>query len=239
MIARTGRYHQIGVGIAIGIGIVPRRRYPPFRFDPDSDTDPEELSGVKENQRQRGENIHDCVSAEKPLHHETEEGCTLAKDVSFDICSTVDMQEVDNAVNQTNKEIGQRYDFKNSKAKVTMEDDGLKIIADDDFKLRSVVEILKTKLVNRKIPVKNLDYGKVENASGGTLRQMVKIQNGIDQDKARAIVKDIKGMGLKVQSQIMEAQVRVSGKNRDDMQAVIQMLRTKDYGIELQFGNYR
>ncbi|MGE5549528.1 MAG: YajQ family cyclic di-GMP-binding protein [Bacteroidota bacterium] len=163
----------------------------------------------------------------------------MAKDVSFDICSTVDMQEVDNAVNQTNKEIGQRYDFKNSKAKVTMEDDGLKIIADDDFKLRSVVEILKTKLVNRKIPVKNLDYGKVENASGGTLRQMVKIQNGIDQDKARAIVKDIKGMGLKVQSQIMEAQVRVSGKNRDDMQAVIQMLRTKDYGIELQFGNYR
>jgi uncharacterized protein YajQ (UPF0234 family) len=163
----------------------------------------------------------------------------MAKDVSFDICSTVDMQEVDNAVNQTNKEIGQRYDFKNSISKVTIENDGLKIIADDDFKLRSVIDILRTKLSNRKVPVRNLDYGKIENASGGTMRQMVHIQNGIDQDKARAIVKDIKGMGLKVQSQIMEEQVRVSGKNRDDMQAVIQMLKTKDYGIELQFGNYR
>ena len=167
------------------------------------------------------------------------EGCALAKDISFDISSTVDMQEVDNAVNQTTKEIGQRYDFKNSKSGVTIEDDGLKIIADDDFKLRSVVDILKTKLVNRKIPVRNLDYGKIENASGGTLRQMVRIQNGIDPDKARAIVKDIKGMNLKVQSQIMGEQVRVSGKNRDDLQAVIQMLRAKDYGIELQFGNYR
>ena len=163
----------------------------------------------------------------------------MAKDISFDISSTVDMQEVDNAVNQTTKEIGQRYDFKNSKSGVTIEDDGLKIIADDDFKLRSVVDILKTKLVNRKIPVRNLDYGKIENASGGTLRQMVRIQNGIDPDKARAIVKDIKGMNLKVQSQIMGEQVRVSGKNRDDLQAVIQMLRAKDYGIELQFGNYR
>lgn len=163
----------------------------------------------------------------------------MAKDISFDICSTVDMQEVDNAVNQTTKEIGQRYDFKNSKSSVTIEDEGLKILADDDYKLRSVVEILKTKMIGRKIPFRNLEYGKIENASGGTLRQMVRIQNGIDPDKARAIVKDIKGMGLKVQSQIMGEQVRVSGKSRDDLQAVIQMLRARDYGIELQFGNYR
>lgn len=163
----------------------------------------------------------------------------MAKDVSFDIYSTVDMQEVDNAVNQTNKEIGQRYDFKNSKSKVEIEKEGLKITADDDYKLRSVTEILKAKMVSRKVPAKNLIFEKAEAASGGLLRQLVKIQNGIEQEKAKSIVKDIKASGLKVQAQIMEDQVRVSGKNRDDMQAVIQALKEKDYGVELQFGNYR
>jgi uncharacterized protein YajQ (UPF0234 family) len=163
----------------------------------------------------------------------------MAKDVSFDICSTVDMQEVDNAVNQTAKEISQRYDFKDSIAKVTIEEDGLKILADDDYKLRSVVEILKAKLVARKVPAKNLQFEKAEAATGGSLRQLVKIQNGIDSEKARAIVKDIKNLKLKVQAQIMEQQVRVSGKNRDDLQAVIQAIKAKDYGVELQFGNYR
>jgi uncharacterized protein YajQ (UPF0234 family) len=163
----------------------------------------------------------------------------MAKDVSFDIVSTVDMQEVDNAVNQTTKEIGQRYDFKNSKAKVEIEEEGLKVLADDDYKLRSIVEILKEKMVKRKVPVKNLGFEKVEEASGGMLRQVIKIQNGIDSEKARAIVKDIKKLGLKVQAQIMELQVRVSGKNRDDLQAVIQALKANDYGVELQFVNYR
>jgi uncharacterized protein YajQ (UPF0234 family) len=158
----------------------------------------------------------------------------MAKDASFDIYSTVNMQEVDNAVNQTNKEIGQRYDFKGSISKVEIEGDGLKILAD-----RSVVEILKAKMINRKVPVKNLTFEKAESASGGTLRQIVKIQNGIEQEKAKAIVKDIKGLGLKVQAQIMEDQVRVGGKNRDDLQAVIQALKGKDYGVELLFGNYR
>lgn len=167
------------------------------------------------------------------------EECKMAKDASFDIYSTVDMQEVDNAVNQTNKEIGQRYDFKGSISKVEIEGEGLKILADDDYKLRSVVEILKAKMINRKVPVKNLNFEKAESASGGALRQQVKIQNGIDQEKAKAIVKDIKGLGIKVQAQIVEEQVRVSGKNRDDLQAVIQALRAKDYGVELLFGNYR
>ena len=163
----------------------------------------------------------------------------MAKDASFDIFSTVEMQEVVNAVNQINKEIGQRYDFKNSISTVVVEGKGLKIIADDDYKLRSVVDILKTKLINRKVPIKNLIFQKPEAASGGTIRQMVQIQNGIEQDKAKAVVKDIKALNLKVQAQIEGDRVRVSGKSRDDLQRVIQALKTRDYGVELQFGNYR
>lgn len=165
--------------------------------------------------------------------------CTMAKDESFDIVSKVDMQEVDNAVNQTKKEISQRYDFKNSKAQIHIEDGGIKILAEDDFKLRSIIDVLKTKMINRKVAVKNLDYGKIEEASGGMLRQFIKIQQGIEMEKARQVVKDIKNLKIKVQAQIMEDQVRVSGKNRDDLQTVIQFLKQKDYQIELQFVNYR
>ncbi|ATW28834.1 YajQ family cyclic di-GMP-binding protein [Candidatus Formimonas warabiya] len=149
------------------------------------------------------------------------------------------MQEVDNAVNQTKKEISQRYDFKNSKAQVNIEDNGIKIIAEDDFKLKSIIDILETRLINRKVAVKNLDFGKAEEASGGMLRQIIKIQQGIETEKAKQIVKDIKNLKLKVQGQIMEDQVRVSGKSRDDLQAVIQFLKQKDYNLELQFINYR
>lgn len=163
----------------------------------------------------------------------------MAKDASFDVVSQVDMQEVNNAVNQTNKEISQRFDFKNSKSTVTIEEGSLKVIADDDFKLRSVIDILQTRLVGRKVPIKNLDYGKVEEASGGTVRQMIKITQGIDSDKARQMVKDIKNLKLKVQATIMDDQVRVAGKSRDDLQQVIQFLKGKDYGLELQFSNYR
>ncbi|MCR6543997.1 YajQ family cyclic di-GMP-binding protein [Dehalobacterium formicoaceticum] len=163
----------------------------------------------------------------------------MAKDESFDIVSTVDMQEVDNAVNQTKKEISQRYDFKNSKAQITLEEEGIKIIAEDDFKLRSMIDVLQTKMINRKVPVKNLDLGKVEDASGGMMRQTIKIQQGIEMEKARQVVKDIKNMKIKVQAQIMGDQVRVSGKNRDDLQKVIQFLKQQDYQIELQFINYR
>lgn len=163
----------------------------------------------------------------------------MAKDASFDVYSEVDMQEVNNAVNQANKEISQRYDFKDSKAEITVENDGLKILAEDEYKLKSVIEVLKNKMVSRKVPLKNLNYQTIEAASGGTVRQIVKILSGIEQEKAKAIVKDIKASGIKVQAQINGEIVRVSGKNRDDLQEVIQLLKGKDYGIELLYGNYR
>ncbi|MGI6684221.1 MAG: YajQ family cyclic di-GMP-binding protein [Bacillota bacterium] len=163
----------------------------------------------------------------------------MAKVESFDVVSQVDMQEVDNAVNQTKKEIGQRYDFKNSKTEIRIEDGGIKILTEDDFKLKSIIDVLKTKMINRKVSVKNLDFGKIEEASGGMLRQMIKIQQGIEIEKARQMVKDIKNLKIKVQAQIMEDKLRVSGKSRDDLQSVIQFLKQKDYQIELQFINYR
>lgn len=163
----------------------------------------------------------------------------MAKDSSFDIVSQVDMQEVDNAVNQTNKEISQRYDFKNSKANVTLEGEDIKIIADDDLKLRAVVDVLETRLIRRKVSIKNLEYTKVEEAGGGLVRQIAKVKQGIASDKAKQIVKDIKSTKIKVQPSIMEDKVRVSAKKIDDLQEIIQLLKEKDYGIELQFTNYR
>ncbi|MBS3970746.1 MAG: YajQ family cyclic di-GMP-binding protein [Clostridia bacterium] len=163
----------------------------------------------------------------------------MAKAESFDVVSRINMQEVDNAINQTNKEISQRYDFKNSKSQVSLEDGNLKVIADDDFKLRSVIDILQSKLIRRQVPIKNLEYGKVEEASGGTVRQLIKLKQGIETETAKQIVKDIKNLKLKVQGQIMDDQVRVSGKSRDDLQAVISFLKEQDYKLELQFTNYR
>ena len=163
----------------------------------------------------------------------------MAKDPSFDVVSKVDMQEVDNAINQTKKEITQRYDFKNSKATVELEGEEIKIIADDDFKLRSVVDILQSKLIRRNVSIKNLEYGKVEDASGGVLRQNIKIKQGLDVEKGKEIMKDIKNTKIKVQAQYMDDQVRITGKKRDDLQAIIQFLKENDYGVELQFTNYR
>ncbi|NMA02075.1 MAG: YajQ family cyclic di-GMP-binding protein [Clostridia bacterium] len=163
----------------------------------------------------------------------------MAKDASFDIVSKVDMQEVDNAINQTNKEISQRYDFKNSKSTVAIEDGDIKVVADDDYKLRSVIDILQSKLIRRKVAIKNLEYGKVETAGGGLLRQIIKVKQGIESEKGKEIIKDIKNSKIKVQPQYLENQIRVSGKSRDDLQAVIQLLKDKDYGVELQFTNYR
>ncbi|KJS83092.1 MAG: hypothetical protein JM58_13265 [Peptococcaceae bacterium BICA1-8] len=165
----------------------------------------------------------------------------MAKDESFDVVSEVNMQEVDNAVNQTNKEIKQRFDFKNSKSEVSLEEDKkeIKIIADDDFKLRNVIDILQSKLIRRQVSIKNLEYGKVEEASGGTIRQIIKVQQGIETEIAKKIVKDIKNLKIKVQTQIMNDQIRVSGKVRDDLQTVIKFLREQEYNIELQFINYR
>lgn len=165
----------------------------------------------------------------------------MAKSCSFDIVSELDMNEVKNAISQATMEIRQRFDFKNSKSEITLEekDSQLMVISDDDYKLKSVLDILQNKLVKRKVSLKALDYGKVEPAAGGTVRQTIKLQQGISQDKGREIVKFLKGLGLKVQGQIMEDQVRVTGKNRDDLQTVIEELKAKDFGLELSFGNYR
>lgn len=163
----------------------------------------------------------------------------MAGESSFDIVSKVNMQEMDNAVNQSIKEIQQRYDFKNSKTEITLEGQELKVLTDDDFKLKSVIDILQTKMIKRQVAIKNLDYGKVESASGGAVRQTITIKQGLESETAKQIVKDIKGLNLKVQAQIMGDQVRVTGKNKDDLQTVIQTLKNKDYHVELQFINYR
>ena len=140
----------------------------------------------------------------------------MAKDCSFDVVSEVDMQEVDNAVNQAKKEIGTRYDFRGSKAEISLEGDTIKIIGDDEYKLNAIIDVLKGKMVKRNVAIKNLDYGKVEPAAGATVRQIITIKKGITKENAKEVVKAIKNMKIKVQASIQEDQVRVSGKDKDD-----------------------
>ncbi len=158
---------------------------------------------------------------------------------SFDIVSKVDLQEVDNAVNQARKEIEQRYDFKGTHNEIELEKEAIVILAADDYKLDAVVDILKGKLVRRQVSPKCLDFGKKEPASGGAVRQRVGIVQGISKEKGKELVKIIKDSKLKVQAQIMEDQVRVTGKKIDDLQEVIQLLKGKDLDVELQFVNMR
>ncbi|HZW37455.1 MAG TPA: YajQ family cyclic di-GMP-binding protein, partial [Candidatus Deferrimicrobiaceae bacterium] len=152
---------------------------------------------------------------------------------SFDIVSTVDMQEVDNAVNQTIKEIGQRYDFKGSKSEVLLEKEGIKVVSDDDFRLKAVLDVLQTKCVKRGISLKALEYGKVEPSSGGLVRRFITIRQGIPKEKGREIIALIKGTKLKVQSQMQEEQVRVTGKSINDLQEIIRLLKAQDLGLEM------
>lgn len=163
----------------------------------------------------------------------------MASECSFDIASKVDLQEVDNAVHQTIREIGQRFDFKGSVATVMREESGLVLTGEDEFKLRQVLDILEGKLVKRQVPLKALSRGTVESAKGGQVRQRIEIQQGIPMEKAREIVKLIKGTKHKVQAQIQESQVRVFARDKDELQAVIQFLRQQDLGIHVQFMNYR
>lgn len=163
----------------------------------------------------------------------------MAKDCSFDVVSEVDMQEVDNAVNQAIKEIGTRYDFRGSKSEISLEGDTIKLIGDDEYKLGAVVDVLKGKMVKRNVSIKNLAFGKVEAASGATVRQLVTIKKGISQENAKKVTKAIKDMKIKVQASIQGDQVRVSGKDKDDLQAIIQMLKNLDVPVELQFTNFR
>lgn len=165
----------------------------------------------------------------------------MADTNSFDIVSVVDLQEVDNAINQARKEILQRYDFKGSKSSIELKtkEHEMVLISDDDFRMKAVIDILQGKFVKRGVPLKALTYGPLEPASSGTVRQAVKLQNGIDKDNARMIVKLIKETKLRVQAQIMDDQVRVSGKNKDDLQKIIQMLKSADLKFAVQFVNYR
>jgi Uncharacterized protein conserved in bacteria len=163
----------------------------------------------------------------------------MAKDCSFDIVSEVDMQEVDNAINQASKEISQRFDFRGSKSSIELSDDEIKVLSDDEYKLKSVIDIIQAKVVKRGISLKNLEYGKIEPAAQGSVRQIVTIKKGISKEKGKDVIAAIKASKLKVQAQIMDDQVRVSGKNKDDLQAIISYLRQSDFGIELQFINFR
>lgn len=158
---------------------------------------------------------------------------------SFDIVSKVDLQEVDNAVNQSRKEIEQRYDFKGTHNEIALEKDAINILAADDYKLQAIVDILKGKLVRRGVSAKCLDFAKKEPASAGAVRQKVGIVQGISKEKGKELIALIKETKLKVQPQIMEDQVRVTAKQIDDLQEIIQILKGKDVGIELQFINMR
>lgn len=163
----------------------------------------------------------------------------MGKDCSFDVVSSVDMMEMENAINQAEKEIKGRYDFKGSMAEIKLEDDSLKLNAEDEYKLGAMLDILRGKMVKRNVSLKSLKPGKIEKAFQGTLKQEVAIQNGISKEKAKEITSAIKESKIKVQTQISEDKIRVSGAKKDDLQAVIQLLRSKDFDIDLQFVNMR
>jgi len=163
----------------------------------------------------------------------------MAAENSFDVACKIDPQEVTNALDQARREIETRYDLKGSKNEVRLETNEITVLAADDMKLKAVVDILQSRLHKRGVPLKALTYGKVEEAAGGVLRQKISLQQGIPIEKAREIVRLVKDTKLKVQVAIQEDHVRVSGKNRDDLQKVIALLKEKDLGIAIQFANYR
>jgi uncharacterized protein YajQ (UPF0234 family) len=163
----------------------------------------------------------------------------MAQQNSFDIVSQVDLAEVNNALNQTIKEVRQRFDFKGSSANVVLEKNELVLSAEDETKLKNMNDILQQKLVRRGVPLKALSYGNMEPAAGSSVRQRVQIQEGIPQDKAKEVVKFIKDSKAKVQASIQGDVVRVTGKDRDALQDVIAKLKEKDFGINMQFSNYR
>ena len=163
----------------------------------------------------------------------------MAAENSFDIACKLDMQEVANAINQAQREIETRYDLKGSKNEIKQEKMVITITSGDDMKLKAVLDILQSKLHRRGIDLKALTIGDPESAAGGTVRQTVTLQDGVPQEKAREIVRLIKDSKVKVQASINEDKVRVAGKNRDDLQKIIAVLREKDFGIALQFDNYR
>ncbi len=161
---------------------------------------------------------------------------------SFDVTSTIDFQEVDNALNQARKEVAQRYDFKGAKAEIVLNvaDKTLTLLTDDELKMKALWEVVQTRLVRRNVPVKNFKAGDSEPAGGGAVRRVVEIQQGISTDAAREIAKFVKELKLrKVQAAIQGDQLRVSSPSKDDLQQTMQALRAHDFGVALQFGNYR
>ncbi|UTR09887.1 YajQ family cyclic di-GMP-binding protein [Evansella sp. LMS18] len=163
----------------------------------------------------------------------------MAKDSSFDIVSQVDFTEVQNAVTMATKEIQNRYDFKGSKSSLALEKEELVLVSDDEYKLEQLKDVLFSKLIKRGVSMKSMDYGKIEPASGGTVRQRAKLIQGIDKENAKKINKVIKDSGVKVKSQVQDDQVRVSGKSRDDLQKIIAAIKEADLPIDVQFINYR
>jgi len=163
----------------------------------------------------------------------------MAQQNSFDIVSQVDNAEVSNALNQTIKEVRQRFDFKGSSANVVLENTELVLNAEDETKLRNMNDILQQKLIRRGVPLKALSYGNIEPAAGGTVRQRAQIQQGIPTDKAKEVVKFIKDSKAKVQASIQGDVVRVTGRDRDTLQDIIAKLKARDFGIHMQFTNYR
>ena len=162
----------------------------------------------------------------------------MAKNSSFDIVSQLDMQELDNALNQTRKEISQRYDFRGSAAAIEL-DESLKMTAEDEYKLGAILDILRQRMAKRGLSLRALEPGKVEPAAKGTVRQTVTLKQGIDKETAKKIIAAIKASKIKVTTQQMDNQIRVSGPKKDDLQAVIQLIRSDDFGIDVQFINMR
>lgn len=158
---------------------------------------------------------------------------------SFDIVSEVNNQEIRNAVDQAAREIATRYDLKGSRCKISLEKEGLQLLADDEFKMKAVIDILQSKLIKRGLNLKSFEWGKVESGPDGLVKNFSKIISGISQDRAKELIKIIKDLGGKVQASIQQSQVRVTGKKRDDLQTVIGTLRSTDFPLPLQFINFR
>ena len=164
----------------------------------------------------------------------------MASECSFDVVSKVDLDEVKNSVTMAMKEIAQRYDFKGSTSDIELKDEAVLVLrSDDELKLKAVIDVLQTKLVKRGVSIRSLEFGKLEAATKGTVRQEVKILQGLPQDKAKALVKAVKDAKIKVQASIQGDQLRFSGKSRDDLQECIALFKKNDQGLDLQFTNYR
>lgn len=165
----------------------------------------------------------------------------MADTNSFDIVSEIDWQEMDNAVNQASKEIQQRYDFKGTKTEITMnqKDKNITVLSDDDYRLKATVDILQNKFVKRNLPLKAFVYKTPEPAGGSMIRQLIEVQQGISKENAKHIVKIIKDSKIRVQAAIQDEQVRVSGKSKDDLQSVMQLVKSSDLDFAVQFTNYR